>query len=321
MKFLVAALAFVLTFAPATAQNGLPGGPGQQIPNSTGGGSGGGGSPTGAAGGGLTGTYPNPTVATNANLTGDVTSVGNATTLTNAPVIAKVLTGFTSGAGTVSASDSILSALQKINGNVATRLPLAGGTMSGNIAMGGNAITGGGAITGTTITGTTYAGLPVATTSVSGVVKPDGTTITAAAGVLTSIATVTVPSTAWTPTITAATTAGVPTYGTQTGSYMQVGNLVVASFQIALSAWTGSPVGFVSINNLPVISGSSPNAQGTCFITYYSTGSSTVFGVNALVTTSRNAAFYASQNTASTLLTAALAGTTFAAYGTCVYHS
>lgn len=95
------------------------------------------------------------TVTTNANLTGDVTSVGNATTLTNAPVIAKVLTGFTSGAGTVSAADSILSAFQKINGNDALKLPLAGGTMSGNVAMGGNAITGGGAITGTTLTAST----------------------------------------------------------------------------------------------------------------------------------------------------------------------
>lgn len=64
--------------------------------------------------------------ATNANLTGDVTSVGNATTLTNAPVIAKVLTGYTSGAGTVSAADSILSAIQKLNGNDATNANLTG---------------------------------------------------------------------------------------------------------------------------------------------------------------------------------------------------
>ena len=57
------------------------------------------------------------TVTTNANLTGDVTSVGNATTLTNAPVIAKVLTGYVSGSGTVAAADSILQAIQKLNGN------------------------------------------------------------------------------------------------------------------------------------------------------------------------------------------------------------
>lgn len=69
-------------------------------------------------------------VTTNANLTGDVTSVGNATTLTNAPVIAKVLTGYTSGAGTVSASDSILSAIQKLNGNDATNANLTGDVTS-----------------------------------------------------------------------------------------------------------------------------------------------------------------------------------------------
>ncbi len=45
-----------------------------------------------------------------------MTSVGNATTVTNSAVIAKVLTGYTSGAGTVSASDSILGAIQKLNG-------------------------------------------------------------------------------------------------------------------------------------------------------------------------------------------------------------
>lgn len=40
-------------------------------------------------------------------------------TLDNAAVIAKVLTGYTSGTGTITSSDSILSAIQKLNGNIA----------------------------------------------------------------------------------------------------------------------------------------------------------------------------------------------------------
>ena len=76
--------------------------------------------------GGVTSVGNAATVVTNANLTGDVTSVGNATTLTNAPVIAKVLTGYVSGAGTVAATDSILQAIQKLNGNDATNANLTG---------------------------------------------------------------------------------------------------------------------------------------------------------------------------------------------------
>jgi len=59
------------------------------------------------------------TVTTNANLTGDVTSVGNATTLSAATVTGKALTGYSIGTtvGTVSATDSILQAVQKIAGN------------------------------------------------------------------------------------------------------------------------------------------------------------------------------------------------------------
>lgn len=94
------------------------------------------GTPSALVGTNITGTASGLTagnVTTNANLTGDVTSVGNATTLTNAPVIAKVLTGYISGAGTVAATDSILQAIQKLNGNDATNANLTGAvTSTGN---------------------------------------------------------------------------------------------------------------------------------------------------------------------------------------------
>ena len=60
-------------------------------------------------------------------LTGEVTASGpggggSATaTVTNSAVIGKVLTGFTSGAGSVTASDSILAAVQKLDGNIAAK--------------------------------------------------------------------------------------------------------------------------------------------------------------------------------------------------------
>jgi hypothetical protein len=67
----------------------------------------------------------------NANLTGEVTSVGNATTVTNAAVIGKVLTGYVSGAGTIAATDSVLQAFQKLNGNVALKLDSTNGVLTG----------------------------------------------------------------------------------------------------------------------------------------------------------------------------------------------
>jgi hypothetical protein len=59
-----------------------------------------------------------PAAPTQGNLTGDVTSVGLATTLTNAPVIAKVLTGLSPIIGTPAATDSILVFANKTTGNL-----------------------------------------------------------------------------------------------------------------------------------------------------------------------------------------------------------
>ena len=69
--------------------------------------------------GGVTSVGNAATVITNANLTGEATSVGNAATLTNSAVIGKVITGYVSGAGAVSAADTLLQAIQKLNGNTA----------------------------------------------------------------------------------------------------------------------------------------------------------------------------------------------------------
>jgi len=59
-----------------------------------------------------------------------------AVTLNNASVIGKVLTGYTSGSGTVSAADTILQAIQKLNGNDALRQALSTITAKGDLYAG-----------------------------------------------------------------------------------------------------------------------------------------------------------------------------------------
>ena len=69
-------------------------------------------------------------------LTSEATGSGTgsfAVTLSNAAVIGKLLTGYVSGAGTVAATDSILQAIQKLNGNAALLAPKASPTFTGTI--------------------------------------------------------------------------------------------------------------------------------------------------------------------------------------------
>jgi hypothetical protein len=57
---------------------------------------------------------------------------------TNARAIAATLTGYASGSGTVSSSDSILSAINKLNGNNALKVSKAGDSMTSNLTFSTN---------------------------------------------------------------------------------------------------------------------------------------------------------------------------------------
>ena len=93
------------------------------------------GTTTGTFSGPLTG---NATTATSAvsftgSLAGDVTGTQGATAIAAGTVTGKFLTGYASTTGTVAATDSILTAINKLNGNDALRAPIASPTFTGTV--------------------------------------------------------------------------------------------------------------------------------------------------------------------------------------------
>jgi len=118
-------------------------------------------------------------VATSVAMSGDATlSNTGVLTVANSAVIGKVLTGYASGAGTVAATDTILQAINKLNGNDALALPLAGGTMTGILAMGANNITGTGTVSATTFVGALTGNASTATSATSATTATTATNAT-----------------------------------------------------------------------------------------------------------------------------------------------
>lgn len=67
------------------------------------------------------------------SLIGDVTGTQGATVIGATTVTGKAITGFVSGAGTISATDTILTAINKLNGNDGLKAPIASPTFTGTV--------------------------------------------------------------------------------------------------------------------------------------------------------------------------------------------
>jgi hypothetical protein len=85
--------------------------------------------------GNVTGNVSGSAASFTGSLAGDVNGTQGATAISAATVTGKALTGYVSGAGTLSASDSILTAINKLNGNDALKANLASPTFSGTVSL------------------------------------------------------------------------------------------------------------------------------------------------------------------------------------------
>lgn len=82
----------------------------------------------------------NATTATSAasftgELAGDVTGTQAATVIAATTVTGKALTGFSAAPGSITASDTLLSAIAKLDGNAALKAPLASPTFTGSVTL------------------------------------------------------------------------------------------------------------------------------------------------------------------------------------------
>jgi hypothetical protein len=224
-------------------------------------------------------------------LTGEVTGSGTgsfAATVGNAAVIGKVLTGYTSGAGTVAATDSILQAIQKLNGNALTSssTPQFTGLGLGTAAVSGwELVTNGGMVQNraslTASSGIYTLDVTAANEFVTGAAIAGATTIT-----LSNLSTIpseyiwrgvlsfsyTSGTITWFPTISIATS----TASSISGTTLTVGGTVTGTFQVGQTlSGTG-----VTANTTITALGTGTGGTGTYTVSTSQTVSSTAINGN-----------------------------------------
>jgi len=229
--------------------------------------------------GGVTSVGNAATVVTNANLTGEATSVGNAATLTNSAVIGKVITGFTSGAGVVAATDTILQAIQKLNGNTAAS---GSGTVTSVSVVTANGLA------GTVATASVTPAITL-TTSVTGIIKGDGTALSAA--IAADFPTLNQSTTGNAATVT--TNANLTGMVTSVGNAASLGSFTSAQLATALTDETGSGANVFATSPTLVTpalgtpsSGTVTNLTGTASININGTVGATTAAAGAFTTLS-----------------------------------
>jgi hypothetical protein len=94
-----------------------------------------GGTTTGTFSGNVTGNVSGSAASFTGALAGDVTGNQGTTSISATTVTGKALTGYSSAAGTINATDSILSAINKLNGNNALKANAASPTFTGTVQL------------------------------------------------------------------------------------------------------------------------------------------------------------------------------------------
>lgn len=151
----------------------------------------------------------------------------------------------------------------------------------------------------------------------TGVATAAGNNTNANSGLITQSAAV-----SWTPVVTTDGTTGTPAYTTQIGHAIQVGNLVIAWFQITLSGWTGSPTGNLIINGLPVAcSASEVGNVNLSFWTVSALLTGVTFIGGQVSAGSTGIVLYQGGNSTSNRITAAQSGTTPTFQGVAIYRT